>query len=54
MKFQDSLGRQRDVLSTLKGAMTLIRDSEKTDSVYDEDWEKLLAEWRSQLDIELN
>ncbi|MBW4517317.1 MAG: hypothetical protein KME11_19080 [Timaviella obliquedivisa GSE-PSE-MK23-08B] len=35
MKFQDLLGRQRDVLSTLKGAMTLIRDPEKTDSVYD-------------------
>lgn len=35
MKFQDLLGRQRDVLSTLKGVMTLIRDPEKTDSVYD-------------------
>ncbi len=35
MRFQALLKRQRDVLSTLKGVVTLIRDPEKTDSVYD-------------------
>jgi ubiquinone biosynthesis protein Coq4 len=35
MQFQELLRRQRDVLSTLKGIITLIRDPEQTDSVYD-------------------
>ncbi len=35
MKFQDLLNRQRDVISTLKGLVTLVRDPEQTDSVYD-------------------
>lgn len=35
MNFQVLLSRQRDILSTLKGLITLIRDPEQTDSVYD-------------------
>ncbi len=35
MKFQDLLKYQKNILSTLKGVVTLMRDPGKTDSVYD-------------------